>query len=98
MATDTQRMMLYQANQKSTAAAYLLWFFLGFLGAHRFYAGRTGSGVAMLLLWVVSFALTFIAIGVFGFVALGLWWLVDGFLVAGWIRNHNMLLAAGLGA
>lgn len=30
---------------KSYIVAYLLWFLLGLLGAHRFYVGRTGSGI-----------------------------------------------------
>lgn len=30
---------------KSKGVAYLLWFFLGFLGAHKFYVGKTGMGV-----------------------------------------------------
>ena len=35
--------------QKSKTTALLLCFFLGGLGAHRFYVGKTGSGIAMLL-------------------------------------------------
>lgn len=34
----------YESGRKSVGIAYLLWFFLGLLGVHRFYthAGRTG--------------------------------------------------------
>ena len=39
----------------------LLWFFLGMFGAHRFYAGKIGTGILQLL--------------TFG--GLGIWWLVD---------------------
>ncbi len=39
----------YQANARSTLLAYLLWFFLGWLGVHRFYLGRVFSGIIMLL-------------------------------------------------
>ena len=41
---------LYEASRKSTFVAYLLWFFLGLFGAHRFYtrAGRTGWGLLVL--------------------------------------------------
>ena len=34
---------------KSQTVAWLLWFFLGVLGAHKFYLGLKGQGVAMLL-------------------------------------------------
>ena len=35
---------LYEAGRKSLPLAYILWFFLGLFGAHRFYAraGKTG--------------------------------------------------------
>lgn len=35
--------------QKQKMTALLLCLFLGGIGAHRFYVGKTGSGVAMLL-------------------------------------------------
>lgn len=34
---------------KSRLAALLLCFFVGFLGIHRFYAGKTGTGILYLL-------------------------------------------------
>jgi TM2 domain-containing membrane protein YozV len=36
-------------SDKKILPAFLLCFFLGFLGIHRFYDGKTGSGVAQLL-------------------------------------------------
>jgi TM2 domain-containing membrane protein YozV len=36
-------------SEKSNTVALLLCFFLGFLGAHRFYVGKIGTGVLMLL-------------------------------------------------
>lgn len=36
-------------SEKSNTVALLLCFFLGFLGAHRFYVGKIGTGVLMLV-------------------------------------------------
>jgi len=60
-------------RKKSVAATWLLWFFLGEFGAHRFYLGRIGTGIAMLL-----------TLG-----GLLIWALVDGFLVPGMLRANE---------
>ena len=36
-------------SPNSRLVALLLCFFLGFLGVHRFYVGKTGTGIAMIL-------------------------------------------------
>ena len=71
---------------KSVAVAYLLWFFLGWLGIHRFYLARTGSAILMLLLVLAAGFFTLIPIiGLVAAVPLGLawlvWWLVDALLI-----------------
>lgn len=80
--------LYYDAHKKSQGAAYLLWFFLGGLGAHRFYVGRAGTGVAQLLLclfgWLPLFA---------GLFALSIWWIVDAFLIPDMLRQANMEVA-----
>ena len=39
----------HMVSEKSRTAAALLCFFLGYLGVHRFYVGKVGSGILWLL-------------------------------------------------
>lgn len=94
---DAGALMRYDANKKSAAVAYLLLLFVGLFGAHRFYLGRTGSAIAMLVLAMVSLLLTLVVIGLFGIVALYAWVFVDLFLVPGIVRDFNNKLIAALG-
>ncbi len=64
------------ANEAPSAAvAYLLWFFLGLLSAHRFYLGRPGTAILQILSYFV----------LIGFV----WWLVDAFLIGQMISENK---------
>lgn len=67
----------YQSEKspKSRAGAAALAFFLGVFGAHRFYAGKTGSAITMLIISIVGF---FTAIP---FIATGIWSLVDFIMI-----------------
>lgn len=73
----TEDMILIEsrvANEKKSAgAAYLLWFFLGFISAHRFYLGKPLSAILQILSYFV----------LVGFV----WWLVDLFLISSIIND-----------
>lgn len=62
---------------KSRVAYVILGLFLGGLGIHNFYAGRTGIGIAQLIMWFISFLLSFVAVGLFGFVILWIWALIE---------------------
>ena len=62
------------ASEKRILVGFLLCFFLGVFGAHRFYAGKIGTGLLQL----------FTAGG------LGIWWLVDLImLVTGTFRDAD---------
>ena len=74
---------------KSVGAAYLLWFFLGTVGAHRFYLGRVGSGGAQLILFVLGCLTAFIVVGAVLLVGLCIWWIVDAFLIPGMIDEQK---------
>jgi TM2 domain-containing membrane protein YozV len=43
-----------RVSDRTILPAFLLCFFFGIFGAHRFYAGRTGSAVAMLVLFFLT--------------------------------------------
>jgi TM2 domain-containing membrane protein YozV len=86
---DDERMMRYDARKRSALIAYILWFFLGLFGVHRFYLGRVGSGLAMLVLHGLSWITVLILIGYLGFGILGLWWLIDALLIPGMTRSYN---------
>ena len=88
LSRDTRALMLFEANKKTALVAYLLWFFVGALGGHNFYLKRTGVAITQLIL----------SITVVGLVITVVWVLVDAFLIPGWVRNQNNLLAAQLGA
>ncbi len=40
---------MYEQSDRNYLAMILLCFFLGSLGVHRFYAGKTGTGILMLV-------------------------------------------------
>lgn len=80
---DARQLMLVDSeikNQgKNMFVAYVLWYFLGALGAHRFYMKKTGSAVAQLIL----------SITIVGLVVNAVWLIVDAFLVHTWVKEHN---------
>jgi TM2 domain-containing membrane protein YozV len=96
ISSDAQALIAFEAGKKSTGLAYVLWFFLGGFGGHRFYIGRTGSAVAILLINIFGWLTIAIGIGVAMLVGLGIWLIVDAFLIPGWVRRHNTMLMARL--
>lgn len=71
-----------EARRLSMTPAYLLCIFLGTLGLHRFYMRRKGSGLAMLLI-------TLLSAGVLGVLVCLPWSIVDLFLIPGIIREED---------
>lgn len=66
-------------NAKSVVIAYVLWFFLGYLGIHKFYLRQPFMGIFYLILQGIGWLTTPIFIG---WLFLGLWallWLLDAF-------------------
>ncbi|WZB75204.1 TM2 domain-containing protein [Achromobacter insuavis] len=96
MNSPAMQTMMYDANRKSVGVAYLLWFFLGYLGGHRFYTGRAASAGAMVILTLLGIAFSVIGVGFIMLLGVSVWAIVDAFLIPGWIRSINMELAAKL--
>ncbi|HEV7291143.1 MAG TPA: TM2 domain-containing protein, partial [Devosia sp.] len=57
----------YDIEKKSLIVAYVLWFFLGYVGAHRFYLGKPVSALVLLALSASILLLTFVSFGFLSF-------------------------------
>ncbi|WOE49062.1 TM2 domain-containing protein (plasmid) [Bacillus thuringiensis] len=66
----------FEKKKKSKGLAYLIWFFLGGLGGHRYYARDFGMAIAMTL-----------TLG-----GLGFWALIDVFFIGSRIGKKNEML------
>ena len=62
-----------QTESKEVVVAYLLWFFLGLFGGHRFYLGHVGLGILYL----------------FTFGGLGIGWIIDALMMPQLVRQAN---------
>lgn len=70
-------------SRKSRGGALVLAFLLGALGVHRFYVGKVGTGIVMLVC----------SITVVGLIVSGIWTWVDIFLIAtGNFKDKNGLV------
>jgi TM2 domain-containing membrane protein YozV len=94
--SEAAQLMQYDANKKSAVVAYLLWFFIGMLGAHRFYLGLPGSGATILIITILSLLLLVTGVGAVTILISVIWVLVDLFLIPGITREHNVALAREL--
>jgi TM2 domain-containing membrane protein YozV len=79
MALSTSELMLIEQrvtnDGPSTGVAYLFWFFLWIVSAHRFYLGRPATAILQILSYLI----------LIGFV----WVLIDLFLIPGMIRDKR---------
>lgn len=78
---------------KNLVLAYVLWFFLGTLGIHRMYLGKKGSGIVMLVMFLVSYPLI-LAYGL-GFITLsivGIWYWIDLFRIKNMHQQEQDIL------
>ena len=80
----TKRSASLGSDGKNILVAYLLWWFLGVLGIHRFYLERPKTGVAQILLLAFGWLPLFI-----GWIVLGIWWLLDAYFVYKYVVDYN---------
>lgn len=89
-----QQMLIEQrvANEaKSTGLAYVLWFFLGGLGMHRFYLGRPFTGLILLLLVPAGIVMMLSKnhYGAFLVIIGAAWLILDAFLIPGMVNRSR---------
>jgi TM2 domain-containing membrane protein YozV/RNA polymerase subunit RPABC4/transcription elongation factor Spt4 len=80
-------------STKSRLATTLLALFLGVFGAHRFYAGKVGTAIVMLILGLIGFFTVWLfSIGLIFIVAVSIWAFVDFiFCAAGRFKDDGGL-------
>lgn len=94
--TRDRALMEYDARRKSALLSYVLWFFLGFLGAHRMYSDRVPSGLLQLFVHGLGWLTAPILIGYLFLAIWAVWWVIDAFLIPSWIRDYNLTVARRL--
>jgi TM2 domain-containing membrane protein YozV len=94
---------IFNGQKKSAGVAYLLWFFLSPLWAHRIYLGMAKSAVWMMFLVIFGFISMFsdapnkMTTGLLAVIGATIWLFADLFRINGWVTQHNDRLAAKLG-
>jgi len=77
---------------KNILIAYLLWWFLGWAGAHRLYLGRIRTGLAQLLLVVIGMITFYFVIGYLLMITWLIWWLLDVYFTYKIVQEENQKL------
>ncbi|TBL70544.1 TM2 domain-containing protein [Paenibacillus thalictri] len=87
LTTDQQLMVNseFEKKKKSKPIAFVLWFFLGGLGIHRFYLGDIGYAIGLIVVLIISWLTFFILF----FLPIGIWLLVELFLISGRVDKIN---------
>ncbi|TPR26221.1 TM2 domain-containing protein [Apilactobacillus micheneri] len=78
------------ANKANPIIAWVLWWFLGEFGAHRFYLHRNNA-LAMLIIDVTGWILSIILIGLPIILFIRIWWIIDAFSIQAWLREDYLL-------
>lgn len=80
-----------KTQQQNVVLAYILWWFLGIFGAHRFYTGQS-KGWLYIVLTIIGFVTSYIIIGWFIIFGVFIWWIIDGFNLHKIVKQYNFEL------
>lgn len=84
-------------QRKEPIVAWILWFFLGVFGGHRFYLGQHKEGFVLVGVWVFFVLILSTLFGAVGLPTLGVvcfalvwvWWIVEACMLNSNIRKAN---------
>ncbi|MDQ0576722.1 NINE protein [Agromyces albus] len=77
---------------KDTGIAYVFAILLAGFGAHHFYLGNVGAGIAYILLWWGGWALSWLGIGLLIIFGVFIWWIVDLCTLRGQVDAANRMI------
>ncbi|KRM69961.1 hypothetical protein FD06_GL000128 [Apilactobacillus ozensis DSM 23829 = JCM 17196] len=76
-------------DAKQPIVAWLLWFFLGTFGAHRFYMQKSNA-VMMLCLTAIGYVLAIVLVGLIILFITWVWWILDAFSLMNWLKSDRL--------
>lgn len=80
----------------SLVIAYVLLFFLGGFGGHRFYAGKVKSAIGMAALNLTAVLLAATVVGMVlaipMWIAFGIWWIADAIMMPRWKWARDVIV------
>lgn len=79
---------------KDVGIAYVFAILLSGFGAHQFYLGNAGKGIAYILLWWGGWALSAVGIGVLLLLGVFIWWIIDLSTLRSQVRSANRAIMA----
>lgn len=78
---------------KTNGLAYVLWFFLGTLGIHKFYLRKTGLGILYLILGIVGYSTVWFVVGFIPLAVLAVLLVIDIFTIPAQVIAANQQVA-----
>ena len=86
--------MEVDSKKKSTGVLWVLWLFLAGVGGHHFYLGNTGRAIGFITLNFLGWLTFWFGLGFIFWGAMGIWAIVDAFLMGGELNRYNEQLEA----